>query len=134
MSCRGPVRPGSRLVSFVIRRLIIPSPVWSPSNVVVKQGDRIAQLILEKIETPEIIEVSELDTTVRGSGGFGSTGGFAGVVSVAEEQAGVVGQKVGEVASAVEGRAMGVVGGVVEGVRGVGEALMGAGGAQVQGQ
>ena len=40
----------------------------------VKMGDRIAQLILEKISTPEVEEVSGLDGTVRGSGGFGSTG------------------------------------------------------------
>lgn len=42
----------------------------------VKEGDRIAQLILEKIVTPEPQEVSSLDETVRGAGGFGSTGGF----------------------------------------------------------
>ena len=40
----------------------------------VKPGDRIAQLIIEKIEHPEVEEVSELDDTVRGAGGFGSTG------------------------------------------------------------
>lgn len=40
----------------------------------VSTGDRIAQLILEKIITPEILEVPELDPTLRGSGGFGSTG------------------------------------------------------------
>lgn len=40
----------------------------------VKQGDRVAQLILESIVNPEVEEVSELDTTVRGEGGFGSTG------------------------------------------------------------
>jgi dUTP pyrophosphatase len=38
-------------------------------------GDRIAQLIFEKAETPEITEVKEFaSTTARGSGGFGSTG------------------------------------------------------------
>ena len=37
-------------------------------------GDRIAQLILEKISTPEVEEVSALEDTVRGTGGFGSTG------------------------------------------------------------
>lgn len=37
-------------------------------------GDRIAQLLLEKIITPEVIEVDELDTTERNAGGFGSTG------------------------------------------------------------
>jgi dUTP pyrophosphatase len=40
----------------------------------VKKGDRIAQLILERIVTPEVEEVEELDETVRGAGGYGSTG------------------------------------------------------------
>ena len=40
----------------------------------VKMGDRIAQLILEKIDTPPVEEVQGLGDTVRGSGGFGSTG------------------------------------------------------------
>ena len=39
----------------------------------VKQGDQIAQLILEKIATPMIEQVEDLDKTVRGSQGFGST-------------------------------------------------------------
>eukprot|EP00197_Chlamydomonas_leiostraca_P007086 CAMPEP_0202862356 /NCGR_PEP_ID=MMETSP1391-20130828/3433_1 /ASSEMBLY_ACC=CAM_ASM_000867 /TAXON_ID=1034604 /ORGANISM="Chlamydomonas leiostraca, Strain SAG 11-49" /LENGTH=166 /DNA_ID=CAMNT_0049541889 /DNA_START=366 /DNA_END=866 /DNA_ORIENTATION=+ len=40
----------------------------------IKQGDRIAQLILERIVTPVVEEVAELDDTERGAGGFGSTG------------------------------------------------------------
>ena len=40
----------------------------------VKMGDRIAQLILEKNDTPPVEEVQGLDNTVRGSSGFGSTG------------------------------------------------------------
>lgn len=40
----------------------------------VKVGDRIAQLIVEKIVTPQVVEVDDLDATVRGAGGFGSTG------------------------------------------------------------
>ncbi|CAN1163664.1 Deoxyuridine 5'-triphosphate nucleotidohydrolase, partial [Linum perenne] len=40
----------------------------------VKEGDRIAQLIIERIITPEVLEVEDLDATVRGEGGFGSTG------------------------------------------------------------
>ena len=40
----------------------------------VSPGDRIAQLIIEKISATEIVEVSELDDTARGAGGFGSTG------------------------------------------------------------
>ncbi|CAI5467995.1 unnamed protein product [Closterium sp. Yama58-4] len=41
----------------------------------VKVGDRVAQLILERIVTPDVVEVEELDETTRGAGGFGSTGG-----------------------------------------------------------
>lgn len=44
------------------------------SDFEVKKGDRIAQLIFEKIYTDYFIEVEELDDTVRGEGGFGSTG------------------------------------------------------------
>jgi dUTP pyrophosphatase len=40
----------------------------------VNKGDRIAQLILEKISVPDIEEVTELPDTDRGDGGFGSTG------------------------------------------------------------
>ncbi|KAL2317335.1 hypothetical protein Fmac_031211 [Flemingia macrophylla] len=39
-----------------------------------KVGDRIAQLIIEKIVTPIVSEVEDLDETARGEGGFGSTG------------------------------------------------------------
>lgn len=38
------------------------------------QGDRIAQAVLAKVEQIEWQEVSELDSTDRGLGGFGSTG------------------------------------------------------------
>mgnify|MGYP000038051383 CR=1 FL=1 len=37
-------------------------------------GDRIAQLILERCETPPVKEVLTIDETTRGAGGFGSTG------------------------------------------------------------
>ena len=39
----------------------------------VKKGDRIAQLVCEKIAYPEIHEMKTLDNTDRGEGGFGST-------------------------------------------------------------
>ena len=41
---------------------------------VVKKGDRIAQLVCEKIAYPVIQVLDTLDETVRGEGGFGSTG------------------------------------------------------------
>jgi dUTP diphosphatase len=37
-------------------------------------GERIAQLVLVRIESPEVIEVEELALSERGAGGFGSTG------------------------------------------------------------
>jgi dUTP pyrophosphatase len=37
-------------------------------------GERIAQLVLVRIETPEIVEVDALATSERGAGGFGSSG------------------------------------------------------------
>ena len=40
----------------------------------IRKGDRIAQLILEKIEIAPVLEVKSLDETDRGAGGFGSTG------------------------------------------------------------
>lgn len=40
----------------------------------VKNGDRIAQVVICPIEKVELEEVEELDSTERGEGGFGSTG------------------------------------------------------------
>lgn len=37
-------------------------------------GSKICQLIIEKIITPQAMWVADLDETVRGAGGFGSTG------------------------------------------------------------
>eukprot|EP00887_Chlorella_sp_A99_P006702 scaffold3.g6702.t1 len=46
----------------------------SDADFVVKRGDRVAQLILERILTPQVVEVESLDATERGAGGYGSTG------------------------------------------------------------
>jgi dUTP pyrophosphatase len=40
----------------------------------VAPGDRVAQLILQKVDMAAVVEVSELPDTARGEGGFGSTG------------------------------------------------------------
>jgi len=42
---------------------------------VIKKGDRIAQLVIQKFEMAAFIEVDSLPGTDRGTGGFGSTGG-----------------------------------------------------------
>ena len=41
---------------------------------VLAPGDRIAQLVLVSVHTPEVVEVDELALTERGAGGFGSSG------------------------------------------------------------
>jgi len=40
----------------------------------IKRGDRIAQLVLQRIDEATVLQVDELDETSRGAGGFGSTG------------------------------------------------------------
>ena len=47
---------------------------FSKEDFMVKIGNKVAQLLLQKIITPLVEEVSELDNTERGEGGFGSTG------------------------------------------------------------
>jgi dUTP pyrophosphatase len=46
----------------------------SPESFTVNDGERIAQLILARHEQAEWVQVDELIETVRGDGGFGSTG------------------------------------------------------------
>ena len=41
-----------------------------------RRGDRIAQLVVQRVEHATFIEVDELPGSVRGAGGYGSTGGF----------------------------------------------------------
>jgi dUTP pyrophosphatase len=55
-----------------LRVLLLNTDRQQPFSV--EPGDRIAQLVLVRVETDEAVEVEELDETVRGAGGFGSTG------------------------------------------------------------
>ena len=43
-----------------------------------RRGDRIAQMVIQRVEHARFLPVEELDGSVRGGGGFGSTGGFGG--------------------------------------------------------
>ncbi len=40
----------------------------------IKKGERIAQLVIQKVPVVDLLEVDELDETDRGAGGFGSSG------------------------------------------------------------
>lgn len=44
------------------------------SEITIKRGDRVAQLVIQEVPVVELLEVSELDETERSSSGFGSTG------------------------------------------------------------
>lgn len=46
----------------------------SQNNIVIERGERIAQLVIQKIPVVTLTEVDELDETDRGTGGFGSSG------------------------------------------------------------
>jgi dUTP pyrophosphatase len=41
-----------------------------------RRGDRVAQLIVQRFERARFVAVDELPESVRGAGGYGSTGGF----------------------------------------------------------
>ena len=41
---------------------------------VLRRGDRIAQMVVARVEAVELVEIDELDATERGEGGHGSTG------------------------------------------------------------
>ena len=43
-------------------------------DIVIERGERIAQLVIQQVSVVTLFEVSELDDTDRGAGGFGSSG------------------------------------------------------------
>ncbi len=57
------------------------------------RGDRIAQLLVQRVELVDFVEVDVLDDTTRGAGGYGSSGGHASLVASADE-AGTLGKEV----------------------------------------
>jgi dUTP pyrophosphatase len=55
-----------------VRVLLINTDAIEPFNIEV--GDRIAQLVIVRHDSPELVEVESLADSTRGDGGFGSTG------------------------------------------------------------
>jgi dUTP pyrophosphatase len=49
----------------------------SSQPIELRRGDRIAHMVIQRVEHAQFIPVSELSGSVRGTGGFGSTGGFS---------------------------------------------------------
>ncbi|MFJ6077907.1 dUTP diphosphatase [Pseudarthrobacter sp. NPDC092419] len=48
----------------------------SSQAIELRRGDRIAQMVIQRVEYAQFVPVDELSGSVRGTGGFGSTGGF----------------------------------------------------------
>ena len=57
-----------------------------------RRGDRIAQLLVQRVELVDFVEVDGLDDTTRGAGGYGSSGGHASLAGQADG-AGTVGKE-----------------------------------------
>jgi dUTP pyrophosphatase len=45
-------------------------------SVELRRGDRVAQLVVQRVEHARFVEVETLPESARGAGGYGSTGGF----------------------------------------------------------
>ena len=78
-------RSGLAIRNFInVGAGVVDSDYWGEIKVVlfnhsaedfaVQVGERIAQLILERIETPQVKKGAALEDTNRGARGFGSTG------------------------------------------------------------
>jgi dUTP pyrophosphatase len=58
-------------VSVLLVNLDASTPVQ------LRRGDRIAQLVVQRVERVRFVEVARLPASARGTGGYGSTGGVA---------------------------------------------------------
>ena len=56
--------------------------------VLLRRGDRIAQLVIQQVERARFVEVDRLPGSARGDGGYGSTGGVAATASPSSEHSG----------------------------------------------
>jgi len=45
--------------------------------IVLRRGDRVAQLVIQRVESARFVDDEVLPESVRGAGGYGSTGGFS---------------------------------------------------------
>lgn len=46
----------------------------SQETQIFEAGEKVSQMLIQKVENPSVVEVNELDDTKRGAGAFGSTG------------------------------------------------------------
>jgi dUTP pyrophosphatase len=54
--------------------MCIFTPIGNYSQFPYSVGERVAQIYFEKVEDVEFVDANELESSERGTGGFGSTG------------------------------------------------------------
>jgi len=67
-----------------IKVCLINTDRWTPVRI--SRGDRIAQLVVQRVARARFVPVPELPDTYRGTGGHGSTGGLRAPITTDEEQ------------------------------------------------
>lgn len=65
-----------------IKVIVINHDLHEPIHLAV--GDRVAQLVIQRVEYGRFDEVAQLPESVRGTGGHGSTGGFTAATGLTE--------------------------------------------------
>ncbi|MCL3837319.1 dUTP diphosphatase [Aeromicrobium duanguangcaii] len=65
-----------------VKVLLINHDLREP--VQIRRGDRIAQLVVQRVERVRFVEVDTLSDSVRGAGGYGSSGGHASIEATTE--------------------------------------------------
>ena len=77
MACKKGIAPANKvgvIDSDYRGEIMVALHNHSQAPVTIEPGDRIAQLVLTPYITAQFVETEELSDTVRGEGGFGSTG------------------------------------------------------------
>lgn len=66
--------PGTVDASYRGEIQVILINMDTKNSIVIKRGDRVAQLVIQRVENVNFVPVDQLPGTARGVGGFGSTG------------------------------------------------------------
>ena len=66
--------PGTIDASYRGEIQVILINMDTENSIAIKRGDRVAQLVIQRVENVRFVPVTQLPGTERGAGGFGSTG------------------------------------------------------------
>lgn len=66
--------PGTIDASYRGEIQVILINMDTKNSIAIKRGDRVAQLVIQRVENVRFVPVTQLPGTERGAGGFGSTG------------------------------------------------------------